>query len=200
MYHEITNIDDIPLIEEYDEYVKDKLYDFITEVLPTRALIIAHESEVIPVDPYVCVREIEILGESMGGFNNKPTYESMDESGAVTQVFLWSIPYEIKAHMGNAKSDLSKLWTRLKNPTIYYNYFGKYSVIDCNPTSGVRNANTPTDDQKWELGAVLNVTINIAVKYVEDEGLGSIESINFTTTTKDSTDEVLIEDTGSSES
>lgn len=200
MYSTIENIDDIPYVEEYSEYITDKLYDFLSYILPERGLVLANESSLIPTDPYLSVREIEILGESMGAFNNKATYSDMDETGNLTQVFMWTIPFEFKAYKGDAKTDLTKVWVALKNPTNYYNYFGKYGIIDCNPTSGVRRSDTPIDDQTMELGAVLNVNINIAVKVIETEGLGSIDSLNFSTVTKESTGEVLDSNEGSTES
>ena len=175
----MIDIREIGTIREAKKLVEQTVAKLIKVILGTDYIVIkAEEDTNSPTTKYATVKVMTTTGENSDTKGNNPIHTEVDPvTGDETSVFSNILPVFIKFHKGEALEDASDVVQSLKMKSIHYALFGNDKRIGLRGYTAPTENNIPIDQQGWESGATITMTINVLSKQVILGGLGVIETV-----------------------
>lgn len=174
----MIDIAQIGTTKEALDLVANTVAKVIKLTLGTNYLVIQAEKDTTsPTTEYATVNVLNSLGKSGGRGNTAIHTEIHPVTGDETVVFTNTVDVIVKFHKGDALINATDVVNALETKTIRYQTFGNDKRIGLNGVSSPKANNVPIDQQGWESGAVITMTVNVLSKQVILGGLGVIETV-----------------------
>lgn len=166
-------------IKEFGEVYNDALVllrDFVKERIPNRSVLKAENDKGEEISPYVTFRTLSTRYSNPSSYGNDPIRSRIYPDGSCNYVYSYTVPIILNFRKGEAFVDANRVVQSLKNDNKHYLSFGSRDDIGVVGVELVDTANTPIDQQGWETGATVSVTISFLAREY-DAGLSFIENV-----------------------
>lgn len=174
------------------EYALTRLGEYVNFLYPTHALVLDQSPDtILPIVPYVSCTILTGAGMNAGTGGNRPIFAQINDIGESRYVYQEFLNIQLKAHKTDAFKVMKRIKKMFTNPKVHTQFFDD-PLVGVTNFGQVLNAPTPMDNQKWEEGASMTLTLSYLHK-VEDLEDGRITEVKFNSSTVTGTGGVVVD-------